>query len=316
MTNGPTDGKNTHRSEWENISGFDRTKREYIRLDCDTWLAAHQIREEGERRGKQNQPSSNESLSDAMYNKIESWVQKRALDCKEEVGKYIGDELANLHDICSHWEEKNPEIALDALVTQSCQNLDSTATQSVSALDMQRAEFEEAARDLKRFRQKHRLSWIADYPSSQLAHWLWVPVLMIIETFAGANLLGSVSRGGVIEGWMVAVVLTIVNVLLGAMAGQMWRFTHYSWGFVKLFAYTLSTLFATVALLWNDIAGHVRDIYVLAEKTGTLEALDKAFATAWANMIERPLPWESLPCRVGLSRHLRIRSHCVQVVCG
>ena len=285
----------TLRSEWENIQGFDRTKREYIRLDGDAWLSAHRIRAEGEKRGKRNQPGSDEMLPDEMYNKIESWVRKRALDCKEEVGEYIREELASLHDLRSLWEEENPEIALDALVTQSCQNLDSTAAQSVGALDKQRAEFEEAARDLKRFRQDHRLSPVADYPSSQFAHWLWVPVFMIIETFAGANLLGSVSRGGVIEGWMVAVVLTVVNVLLGVGAGRMWRFTHYGWGFVKLSAYIQGALCAVVALLWNDIAGHVRDVYVLAEKTGALEAPDEAFATAWRTMIERPLPWESLP---------------------
>ena len=289
----PMKKSNVH-SEWENIKGFEGTKGEYIRLDGDAWLTAHRIREEGTRRGKRNQPDSNESLPDEMYNKIENWVQKRALGCQEEVGKYIRKELAYLHDLRSHWEEENPVIALDALVTQSCQNLHSIANQSISTFDKQRAEFEEAARDLKEFRQVHRLSHVADYPISQFAHWLWVPVFMIIETFAGANLLGGVSRGGVIEGWMVAVVLTIVNVLLGGVVGRLWCFTHYDWGLAKLFAYIQGVLFAAIALLWNNIAGHVRDVYVLAETSGELEAPDKAFATAWRTMIDHPLPWDSL----------------------
>ena len=287
--------KTTPRSEWENIQGFDRIKREYIRLDGDAWLAAHRIRAEGERRGKRNQPGPNETLPDEMYHKVESWVRKRALDCKEEVGKYIVEELANLHEFGSSWEKQNPEIVLDALVTQRCQNLRVKAGQSVSDLDKQRAEYEEAARDLKNFRQRHRLSRVAHYPSNQIAHWLWVPVAGIVESFVSANLLGSVSRGGVIEGWLVALVLTFVNVLLGICAGQRWRFTQYDWGFVKLFAYALGALCAAVALVWNDVAGHVRDVYVLAEKTGALEAPDEAFATAYRTMIERPLPWESLP---------------------
>ena len=79
--------KITPRSEWENIQGFDRTKREYIRLDGEAWLAAHSIHTEGEKRGKRNQPGSKETLPDAMYQKIENWVRKRALDCKEEVGE-------------------------------------------------------------------------------------------------------------------------------------------------------------------------------------------------------------------------------------
>ena len=287
--------KTTPRSEWEDIQGFDRTKREYIRLDGDAWLTAHRIREEGERRGKQEQPGSSETLPDEMYRKIESWVRKRALDCKEEVGDYIIGECATLHDLRSSWEKENPEIDLDALVTQRCQALDAKADQSVSDLDKQRAEYKEAARDLRDFRRQHRLSRVAHYPSSQVAHWLWVPVAMIVESFVSANLLGSVSRGGVIEGWMVALVLTFVNVLLGILAGRMWRFTHYDGGFVRLFAYAGGALCAVVALVWNDVAGHVRDIYVLAEKTGALEAPDKAFATAWRTMTERPLPWESLP---------------------
>ena len=287
--------KITLRSEWEDIPGFDRTERKYIRLDGDAWLATHRIREEGEKRGKRNQPSANEALPDEMYRKIENWIQKRALDCKEAVGNYINDELASLHELGSSWEGENPEIALDALVTQRCQDLRAKADQSVSELDKQRAEYEEAARDLKSFRERHQLSRVAHYPNSQIAHWLWVPVAMIVESFVGANLLGSVSRGGVIEGWMVAVVLTFVNVLLGILAGRTWRFTHYGWGFVKLLAFVLSALFAAIALVWNDAAGHVRDVYVLAENTGALEAPDEAFATAWRTMIERPLPWESLP---------------------
>ncbi len=35
--------KTTPRSVWESIQGFDRIKREYIRLDGDAWLAAHRM---------------------------------------------------------------------------------------------------------------------------------------------------------------------------------------------------------------------------------------------------------------------------------
>jgi len=284
----------TPRSDWEDIPGFDRIKQKYIRLDCDAWLAVHRIAAEGEKRGRRNQPGPDETLPDAMYQRIESWIRERALDCKEEVGKYINDELATLHENHIFWDRENPEINIDALVTQRCQDLNTRADRSVSDLDKQRAEYEEAARDLKQFRQRHRLSRVAHYPSSQVAHWLWVPVAMIIESFVGANLLGSVSRGGVIEGWMIAVVLTLVNVLLGILAGRVWCFTRYDWGFTRLFAYAGGLVCAALTLIWNNVAGHVRDVYVLAEKTGALEAPEEAFATAWRTMIESPLPWESL----------------------
>ncbi len=289
--------KDRPNSEWEDIPGFDPSKGEYIRLDCDAWLAAHQIRENGEQRGEQNQPSSDETSPDEMYRRIENWVGKRALDCKENVKKYIEDALATLHTLDSSWGKDNLEIDLEALIRQRCQNLQTQANQSIGDLDKQRAEYNEAERDLKKFRQRHRLSRVAEYPTSQVAHWLWVPVAGIIESFASANLLGSVSRGGIIEGWMVAIVLTIVNIMLGIGAGLSWRRTHYDWGFAKfrkLGAYVVGMFCTALALVWNNVAGHVRDIYVLAENTGTLEAPDEAFATAWSTMIEHPLPWESL----------------------
>ena len=90
------------RSEWEDVPGFNRDKREYIRLDGESWLAAHRIRTEGKQRGHRNQPGPNETVPDEMYHKIESWVRKRALDCKEEVGKYVNEELAFLHDRARH----------------------------------------------------------------------------------------------------------------------------------------------------------------------------------------------------------------------
>ena len=286
--------KSMPRSGWEDIQGFDRTKREYVRLDGETWLTAHRIREEGEKRGKRNQPGPNERQPDEMYEKIAGWVRKRALDCREEVDKYVVDELHNLHELGSSWGNQNPEIHVDALVTQRCQDLQAKANQNISDLGKQRSEYQEAAQDLREFRQRHQLSRVAHYPSNQLAHWLWVPVAGIVESFVSANLLGSVSRGGVIEGWMVALVLTFVNVLLGICAGQMWRFTHYKWGFKKFIAYVISASCASVALVWNDIAGHVRDIYVDAEQSGNFETIDKAFAEAYGLMIERPVPWESL----------------------
>ena len=279
----------------QEFPGFDPTTGEYIQLDRDAWLALHGIREKGAQRGKRNLPAPDESQPDAIYLEIENFISGRALGCKTAVGKYIEDKLANLHDIRSTWHKQNAEVDIDALVERHCQDLKAKATQSLSDLDKQREEYEEAASDLKNFRERHRLSRIADYPSSKAAHWLWVPVAMIIETFLGANLLGSVSRGGVIEGWVVATVLTFVNVLVGILAGKVWCFTQYDWGFKKFSAYFFGILCVALILLWNNIAGHVRDVYVLAERMGALEAPDEAFANAWHTMINQPLPWESLP---------------------
>ncbi len=80
-------------SDWEDIPGFDPIKGKYVRLDCETCITNWKIREEGKRRGKRNQPGSDEELRDEMYRKIEAWVSKRAVACKEDVTGCVNQEL-------------------------------------------------------------------------------------------------------------------------------------------------------------------------------------------------------------------------------
>ena len=283
------------KTTWEDVPGFDQTTGKYIRLDGDKWLTDHSIRESGRKRGKKGLPGSEDTQPDEFHLKIENWVRKRALACEEDVRKYIERGLRTLHDLRASWDRENPEIDLDALRVQSCKNIEDKADEMVGGLDRQRGLYEEATRDLQRFRREHKLSRVAHYPSSQITHWLWIPVFGIVESFVSANLLGSVSRGGVIEGWMVALVLTAANILFGVLAGWAWRYTRVSRWITRLFAYAGGLTMFAGAMVWNIVAGHVRDIYVYAENTGALETTDEALATAYQRMIESPLPWESLP---------------------
>ena len=285
---------NSRISEWEIYQCFDRGTGEYIPLDYDTWLDKHRIREVGAKRGKKNQPNSAESQKDDIHLKIETWISDCARTCKEAVTTFMNEKVEFLNDTKSAWDKNNPEINVDALVDKCSNDLQFAADQAISNIHELRAEYNEAAHDLKHFREKHNLGRVAHYPDNQLAHWLWIAVAAIVESFVGANLLGSVSRGGVIEGWMVAIVLTFVNILLGVAAGYIWRLKNYRFGIRKVSAYLLDLSIALVALGWNVIAGHVRDLYVKAEQTGQFESLDTAFATACLKLIEQPLPWESL----------------------
>lgn len=281
--------------DWKNEPGFDPIAGKYLPLNTETFLKRHRIREEGTKRGKLNQPGTQEDQPDDYFSGIVSWVTFRALDCRNSVQNYINNQLlASLNNICAYWQKENPEDTLEASVEQYCQNLDLLATEFNSDLSADRRDFADATHDLNQFREKHRLPKFAVYPQNTVVHWLWVPVVMIIESFAGANLLGSVSRGGVIEGWILAIVLTVVNVLLGLLAGMSWRYKNCKTGLMKTIPIVGSLFCSLLAACWNVLAGHVRDVFVVAEQSGMLDAPDNALATAWQTMLERPVPWESL----------------------
>ena len=285
----------TMQSANEHYVGFDPVNRRYIRFDCDAWLKENSIEKEGRTRGKEEQPASDAALPDSIYEKILDVVRQRARDCINEVREHLKKQIASLNALSSDWEQENPEISLNAVIERECNNLDSISSQDISNLEAQRSEFEEAANELKDFRHQNNLDRVAEYPLNDVAHWLWIPVAAIIESFISANLLGGVARGGIIEGWVVAIVLTAANVLIGLGAGFALRQTNQLKTHIKVIYFPLFAICFIVALIWNMTAGHVRDVYMIAESTGNLAAVDQAFEAAVTTMLASPLGWDSLP---------------------
>ena len=284
-----------NRSEyWENTANFDKTTGQYIRLNSENWIKDNKIREIGSQRGQNNLPSQEEVRPDETYQNICAFVEKQATNCKQAVQEYVDDHLATFHQIESTWRKENPAINLGNLIDRGCQDIEQQTEIFLGDLANHQVKYNEAFRDLQKFRDRNSLLRVAHYPSNFLAHWLWIGVAIIVESFLSANLLGSVSRGGVIEGWVVALALTAANVVVGILAGHSLRYTNLRLSFLKISHTILTLVFGTLALAWNIIAGHVRDIYHEAEETGQFEALDQAFAAAFSKLLDQPLPWESL----------------------
>ena len=277
-----------------NQKGFDPIKAEYARLNCEAWIKANDILKEGRTRGKSDLPGADETQPDSIYQKIIDFVGQRARDCREDVISYVQRQCASMTDLTSDWENENPEITLEARIQKECGDLDSIAKRDLEFAGNKRGAKHQAEEALNEFKQENDLKRVAEYPDNEYAHWMWVPVAAIAESFIGANLLGSVSRGGTIEGWTVAAVLTIVNILFGIGAGQSCRFMNHARVLVKSINVLMLALVVVLALLWNTVAGHVRDAYVLAEASGNLDSIDSAFANAFAILVASPIPWDSL----------------------
>ncbi|MYB34619.1 MAG: hypothetical protein F4X92_05770, partial [Gammaproteobacteria bacterium] len=281
-------------ANWENTVGFGKATGEYIRLDSERWIKENRIQKIGAERGKNNLPSQEEAKPDETYRKICAFVEKVAANTKQAVQEYVNDHLAIFREIEATWRKENPAINLGNLINKGCQDIEQQAELYLGDLAKEQERYNEAYSDLRQFRNQNDLLRVAHYPNSLWAHWLWVVIAALFETFVSANLLSSVSRGGVIEGWMVAFALTAVNVVLGIGTGLILRYKNLRHIFLKIIVAVLTCLLASLALAWNIIAGHVRDSYVEAENTGRLETLDQAFATAFGKLLDQPLPWESL----------------------
>ena len=286
--------KRNRPASWENTLSFNKATGEYIRLDSESWIKDNKIREIGKQRGQGDLPSQEEVKPDEIHQKICAFVEKQAANCKQSVSEYVNDHLAIFHEIVASWRKENPAINLGNIIDKGCQDIEQQTELYLSDLAKHQEKYNEANSDLQQFRNQNSLLRVAHYPSSSLAHWLWIGVAIIIESFLSASLLGSISRGGIIDGWIAAIALTATNVVVGIFVGQILRYKNRRNIFVKVIATTLAGVFTILALAWNIIAGHVRDIYLKAQEIGQFETLDQAFASAFGKLLSQPLPWESL----------------------
>ena len=92
-----------------------------------------------------------------------------------------------------------------------------------------------------------------------------------------------------LRGGLVALVLTAVNILVGYVAGQAWRYSNYRVTAIKVLSMAAFAFCVFLAFTWNIVAGHVRDVYVLAEASGALDTPDQAFAIAFAKLLEKSI---------------------------
>lgn len=273
--------------------GFDSERAKYVRLDSNKWLKDKDIEKKGRERGAQDLPATNETQDDSIYLEIANFIGQRARNCRQDVIQYVNDRIADMTALAKEWEDENPEISLQQKIDEGCSNLDSEGGQEFNHVEKCRNEKKQAENELEEFKVNNKLDRVALYPENQPAHWAWVPVAGIVESFVSANLLGSVSRGGTLEGWVVAIVLTLVNVLIGIGAGWFCRLINHVNVTLRNIGAIAATFALILALLWNTVAGHVRDAYVYAEKSGDLDSIDNAFARAVEVLLESPLPWES-----------------------
>ena len=244
---------------WDNIPGFNRTQEQYVQLDLNQWLKDHRIEDEGKRRGKENQPATEDDNLDASEAQIVDWVNRRGRVCRENVSGHLSDLERDLADMENDAEltilkdqvgelKQEAEIALESGIDAGRTRL----TEQGNAVRTGSAEF-------KRFRQQSGLTRLVDYSHRGKAL-RYIFGCFFAEIVLNASLLMDVNPFGLVGSTMQMGLISLVNVVFaGLVMGVLLRQRNHVAAWSKTLAWLGIVVLVISVLYFNLAVGHFRN---------------------------------------------------------
>ncbi len=246
-------------STWDNIPGFNREKDQYVQLDLKQWLKDHRIEDQGESRGKENQPAAEDDGLDAVESQIVDWVNRRGRICRANVSGHLSDlerDLANMED---DDELRILENEVDEQKREAEIAIERGNDAGRSRLSDEKKLVREGSAEFERFRQRAGLTRIADYSHRRTAL-RYIVVCFVIEIILNASLLMEVNPFGLLGSTMQMALISCVNVVfLGLVVGELLRQRNHVAAWRKVVAWFGIVVAVMPVLAFNLAVGHFRN---------------------------------------------------------
>ena len=246
-------------STWDNIPGFDRAKEQYVQLDLKQWLKDHRIEDQGESRGKENQPAAEDDGLDAVESQIVDWVNGRGLVCHGNVSGHLSDLERDLADMENDQGLLIRENEVDELKRKAENAIKQSNDAGRSRLSDKAKPVREESAYLDGFRQRAGLTRIADYSHRRTAlpH---IVVCFVAEIILNASLLMEVNPFGLLGSTMQMALISFVNVgFLGLVVGELLRQRNHVAAWRKVVAWFGIIVAVMPVLAFNLAVGHFRN---------------------------------------------------------
>ncbi len=206
--------------------------------------------------GQDNLPETSDQAPDEVQSAIIGEYQRRH---REELERRRG-ELRAIGDEFDRLERELPTTRdLHSIVESAAANLDRDRRASDGLVTLLR-DWARRLRDFRRFRQERAVSHEPRYPKSRLHHLAQLGIVLVAESVANAGFFAMGSDVGLLGGFVVAVVVSLVNLVLGYLAGFFCvRWRRHPEPRLKLLATAGLVLYLMVALVFNFAAARYRD---------------------------------------------------------
>lgn len=233
----------------------------------------------GQERGQQNLPFADARMLDDIEQGVVTQIENEKQICLDQV---LGH-LRTYKDRIAVLGVEQKMFEFDTIARNALSNFKVEVHKGHDELFQLRRDVGRIETELDRFRQQNRLERMAHYPDAHLWHWGVIAIIVLVESVLNGIFLARGDELGLIGGVTQALVIALINVGIGLMAGGgcLPQLVHRAWwrkiagGFFAIFLFGL-------ALVFNLAVAHYRDAL-----GGPMP--DDAMHSAWTSFVHDPL---------------------------
>ncbi len=188
----------------------------FTELDVAALGRKLQLIEDGEQRGRNNLPNTSQSSLDNVEARVATTIQSELAIAHERFARHMrayGERQAALQ---VHGKFAQLETQADAARADFAAHLG----HGKDLIWKLAKDVEHRAKELEIFCRENQLTRDAQIPESKTLHWGVIAVLVLIESLLNGQLLARGIESGIVGGVTLALVIAILNVGVGYVAGR------------------------------------------------------------------------------------------------
>ena len=258
-------------------SSTDKLFSDWDLLDYDILLKQFDVENEAKQRGAKNSPPKNSKFDDDFHARL-----------KQRYKKLIGDRTSEVNRRMEALETQatnaNAEVIFFDDAEEQFQNKLNAIKDSISPdLKSAKLQIQDLQNQVKVFKENNNLHREASYPDSYNYHFFLILAVILGESLLNTFLFAEGSDLGLLGGWGTAVIISIINVLLGFFVGAFIVKQAYSIHQPqKSFGYVGFGIWGLIAIGFNLAVGHVRQLF-------EAELYENAYTVGWQSLMNSPL---------------------------
>jgi hypothetical protein len=247
----------------------------FKQIDLDGTAKRLSLVDQAKANGAKEQPSSDSQEMDYVEQSIISEIEA---DLHRSFGEFI-EQQKNYIDRAGSLAIENLIVEIGNTARSAVASYKARLQHGLNRLYTLRREVIDAERDSEEFRARHRLR----RPARNLDNGMYkigaLVLLLAVEMFANGVVIGAGAEGGYLEGLIIALVIAVINVGWGVIAGRFFMplIMHRNWG-IKLIGVALMLGYAAGAVFINLMVAHFRAAVEISDAAQAAKIAWQTFA--------------------------------------
>lgn len=255
---------------------FVPSAKKFLTIDVDKVSSELRLADEGKSRGEKELPPSTATDLDEIEHKVTTRILDRLRDAQGVFNDNLGAYNERLGVL--NLDGRGAEIRSEARNAQT--DLDKAYRIGVDALYRMRKDVVATEDDLAHFKEENGLRRLARYPDSKTWYWAVLLAILLFESILNGYMFGQGDEFGLIGGWIFALIIAFLNVvLIGRLGCVAVRCLYHRRAGVRTAGGLLVVVTATGLVGLSLLGAHLRT----ALKSGAVEYDQTALTTFLAN---------------------------------